>query len=328
MVYEAFGLGLSSSNAIPRLTGSPIASRIDVRIELGRRPHWYGEESSGRVRYESSHCDDAGRPGLVVTEFDNAWLHLGYPDGAAFWVDSTGSEIWVTWTDPLTIDGVSSYLLGPVMGLVLRLRGRVCLHASALAANGHAFAIIGSPGAGKSTTAAALGARGYAVLADDIVALAEIGGVIHAYPGYPRLRLWPSALGVLAEADRSSSSIPFGGDESRYHLDVTRHGYRFQSTPLPLTTIYALDGRSDRSDAPRVEPMAGEERLIALLANSFANALLDREMRTHELDLLGRLASSIRIMRVTPHTDSGRLADMCDLLIGDLLANSAHACHS
>ena len=49
--------------------------------------------------------------------------------------------------------------LGPVFAFVLRLRGAVTFHASAVRI-GDAVAFLGPQGAGKSTTAAALALRG------------------------------------------------------------------------------------------------------------------------------------------------------------------------
>ena len=58
----------------------------------------------------------------------------------------------------------------------LRLRGVPALHASAVAVGGAALAVVGSAGAGKSTTAAARAARGHAVVADDVLALRALLG--------------------------------------------------------------------------------------------------------------------------------------------------------
>ena len=324
MMYRAFGLGVWTSQVIPRL-GRPVdGGRIDIRIEVAQQPAWFSPSMPVRPRYESTYREPDGQPALVVTELENGWLHLVYSDGTRFWLEPKGSEVWVTWADGLTLQDMSSYLLGPVMGLVLRLRGRVCLHASALVVNGQAVVIVGRSGAGKSTTAAALGARGYPVLADDVVALDDRDGLVHAFPGYPRLRLWPSALGFLARSSPSLPDLPFSSDENRYHLDVTEHGYTFQAEALPLAAIYVLDERSARSDAPPVQPVVGEACLMLLVAHSFTNALLDRTMRAQELDLLSRVASSIGVMRVTPHESPARLSNLCDVILADAQGSIAN----
>jgi ABC-type multidrug transport system fused ATPase/permease subunit len=152
MRYSAFGLTLSASHPIPRLASAASTTDADVHVELGRRPAWLPSAHLAKVRYTSPYHDAGGTAMLTLGELENGWLRLSFADGTDFLVDRPGRNIWAAWPDHLTIDDASSYLLGPVMGFVLRLRGSVCLHASAVAVDGRAFALVGHPGAGKSTT--------------------------------------------------------------------------------------------------------------------------------------------------------------------------------
>lgn len=70
------------------------------------------------------------------------------------------------------------------------LNGRVVLHGSAVVIDGVAVATIGPSGAGKSTTAAALVRQGAALLADDVVAIADREGqlTVSATEAHVRLR--------------------------------------------------------------------------------------------------------------------------------------------
>jgi hypothetical protein len=324
MRYHAFGLGLSTSEPIPRLGTPAPAGDVDIRIELRRPPDWVDAFPPLRTRYRSPHLDEVGRPALVVSELGNAWLHLAYSDTTTYWIEPAGREVWATWADTLTLQDTSSYLLGPVMGLVLRLRGRVCLHASAFVANGRGVGLVGPSGCGKSTTAAALGARGHAILADDVLALEDVDGVVHAYPGYPRLRLWPAALDLLGGPRPFAAAMAASSRGSRYHLDVTRDGYTFQQRALPLGAIYVLGERANGAGRTAIDPIAGSAGLMALVAQSFTNALLDGPMRAHELHLLATVASGVRIARVVPSADGasadGGIAALCDALLDDLQA--------
>src|SRR5262249_30711615 len=99
--------------------------------------------------------------------------HFGffYTDGVRLVVERCGREVWCDWPNHYTLEDACTYLLGPVMGFVLRLRGVTCLHASAVSLVESAVALVGFPGAGKSTTAAAFAHSGFPVIADDVVAL-------------------------------------------------------------------------------------------------------------------------------------------------------------
>ena len=77
-----------------------------------------------------------------------------YADGTRFVVDEGGTEVWAWWPEGATLDATATYLLGPVFGWLLRLRGVLALHASVAALDGRAAAFAGPAGMGKSTTAA------------------------------------------------------------------------------------------------------------------------------------------------------------------------------
>src|SRR5439155_13429214 len=133
---------------------------------------------------------------------------------------------------------------------------------------------IGREGAGKSTTAAAFAERGYPVLSDDIVPLTEIGGTWHAHPAYPRLRLWPASVDLLADLSPAFPRLPADWGAHRYHVDFARHGYDFAQAPLPLGAIYLLGDRADDSLAPCIDALSPREALMTLVSNTFAARIL------------------------------------------------------
>ena len=78
-----------------------------------------------------------------------------YSDGVRFAVERRGREVWGDWPENYTLEDACTYLLGPVIGFVLRLRGVTCLHASAVALAEHAIALAGFPGVPASPPLAA-----------------------------------------------------------------------------------------------------------------------------------------------------------------------------
>ena len=146
------------------------------------------------------------RPSLVVSKLvRTGHFWFVYDDAVEFIVDEQGSHVWAKWPNGLTIDDVSIYLLGPILGFVLRLRGTLSLHASVVELDRKAIAILGPAGAGKSTLAAAFAMAGHRVLSDDITpVLFDERGRFMAQPGYPRLRLWPDAVRSSMDLQRRS----------------------------------------------------------------------------------------------------------------------------
>lgn len=81
-------------------------------------------------------------------------------------------------------------LLGPVMACHLHRRNLLVLHGSAVAIAGDAHVFLGDKGQGKSTTAAALVAAGFPLVADDVVALETRGdGRLAVRAAFPAMKL-------------------------------------------------------------------------------------------------------------------------------------------
>jgi hypothetical protein len=215
----------------------------------------------------------------------------------------------------LTVEDTATYLLGPVMGFTLLLRGSVCLHASAIAVGDQAIALLGPSGAGKSTTAAAFARSGYGVLSDDVVALANQGQTFLAQPAYPRIRLWPESVSALYGTGDALPCLTPTWDK-RY-LDLTGTGYRFQQEPLPLAAVYILDERREDQTSPSVQAVTAGEGLIALVANTYATRLMDKKMRAREFEMLGRIVTGVSVRRATAHTDMSHLSKLCDRILED-----------
>jgi hypothetical protein len=330
-VYSLFGLQIHSNLALPEISS----------IQLGRTEFREAEDSDRRVvirlnasppavkgirhvgeqlSYTSDYKDGAGEPALRIWKVDGGFLRLGYFDGTQFWLDREGTMVWATWPANLTIEDTATYLLGPVLGLLLRLRGVTCLHASAVSFGEYVVAFVGSEGAGKSTTAAALAQEGLAIVSDDIVALAEIGGSFYVHPAYPYLCLWPESVeSIYGDAE----ALPrFSRNYEKRCLSLKSQALRFEGRSLPLKAIYVLGERRSNL-APKIEAVSRQKSILALVANTFATNVLDSAMRAKEFVTLGRLIPSIKVREVFAHADAGRLPDLCRLIREDVEAMNA-----
>ena len=244
-----------------------------------------GEIPSGpeTLTYVSPYTTDSGEPALRVWRIAEDFLRLDYFDGMQFWLDRNGSTIWADWPDTLFVEDAATYLLGPVLGIVLRMRGVTCLHASAVAFGNSVAAFVGSAGFGKSTTAAALARHGHSVVSDDIVALVERDGAFFVLPAYPYLCLWPDSVSILFGAEKRLPS--FSPTWDKRQLTLSEHRLRFERQSLPLGAIFLLGERSADPAAPHLEPVLPRESLLSLVADSYATNLLDKKMRANEFEL-------------------------------------------
>jgi hypothetical protein len=289
---------------------------VEIRVEAAQPRLREAVPPLRLAVYVSPLGEAEGAPGLAVWEAaDGRYLRLRYADGTEFLVSRSGTEVWAAWPEPLTLDDTATYLLGPILGFVLRLRGAVSLHASAIAVAGRAVALLGQAGAGKSTTAVAFARRGNPVLSDDVTPLDDRVGAILAQPGNPRLRLWPtSAQFLFGAADALPRLTP---NWDKLYLDLGENDFAFQETPLPLGAVYVLGPRSRDTRAPFVELLSPQECFMELVGNTYVRYWLDRAMRAREFELLGRLVRSVPVRRVVPHEDPARLPALCQVILDD-----------
>jgi hypothetical protein len=320
LTYSVFGLSVCSNAPIPGLTPSLTHKQHpDVELHLAGSSDQFGDTtptSAESLVYTSSYTDPSGAPALQISRNDERGLiHLVYFDGMQFWMDRNGTELWASWPSHSSAEEAATYLLGPVLGLLLRFRGVTCLHASAVAVNDSAIAFVGAEGAGKSTTAAAFARGGYAVVSDDVVALVKRDREFFVSPAYPHVSLWPESVEMLYGS--ADALPPFVPNWDKRRLSFENGGARFEDGALPLRAIYLLDESRDEP-GPHVEAVTAQTGFLSLIANSYATNMLDSEMRANEFRTLSSLIAKVPLRRL--FTSKGQLppADLCQLVLQDL----------
>lgn len=318
LIYRCFGLTLSSDLPISGLSRDRETIVPDVLVNLASSPPG-GEtvDSHLRPRYVSRTIGEQGLPTLSVVTLDDGTFWFRYADGTQFFVEPRGREVWAAWPDRFTEDDAATYLLGPVLGFVLRLRGVTSLHASSVRVGDRAFAIVGPAGAGKSTTAAAFAQRGYQPLSDDALPIQDDGGYMCAVPAFPRLRLWPESVSMLFGSPDALPRLTPTWDKC--YMDVATQGAGFSHRPARITAVYVLSDRSYGPDAPFVGPAVANP-VVELSANSYVNYLLDKPMRAREFALLCQLVEQVPVRSVVPHADGDRIPALCDAIMEDFNA--------
>lgn len=270
--------------------------------------------------YTTDITDENGNPALKIWKRNKSGEYrMRYSHGLTFHLNANLTDISICCAAPMEKDDVADFLLGPVLGVVLRLRGVTCLHASAVSIGGKAIAFVGVAGAGKSTTAALFARKGHAVLTDDIAALVEQERSLSVYPAYPYLNLLPGTLAMLAGREDSPLSESAATDKVRLPLDSDDS--KFQRDALPLAAIYVLAGRSTESRAPFVDALPPPKALMSLVANTYGNTILDASMKAQEFRVLGQIAKSLPIRSLVARDGTAQLARLYDLVCEDLARN-------
>jgi hypothetical protein len=318
LTCSVYGLGLSVNVPLAGLRGLAPASKVDVALHVGGLPEMADErEACAAPVHVSEETDDSGTPIRIVSRTRAGHYRIEYCDGTRVIVDSHGERVWAQGA-VADVEDTATYLLGPVLGFVLRLRGVNCLHASAVAIGGRAYAFVGASGSGKSSTAAAFARAGHAVLSDDVTPITEERGGFAAQPAYPRLRLWPEAVEMLF-GDRESLPVIVPGWDKRF-LDLGRPPFRFQRHALPLAAIYLLDASPGE---PRVDPVPTRDAVMSIVADSFATYLLDSSRRAAEFDFVMRLVEKVPVRRLRRGDSLADCDRMCEMVAADA-ATRAH----
>jgi hypothetical protein len=318
--YSVYGLKLYANHYIPGLFPAvelvANASEVQVYLNSTQTKSKHKIFPQADPWYTSGDRDEHGTPLLLIYRMAGGeFFRFHYVDGVEFLVNRTGSHVEISWPETSTVEDVATYLLGPIMGFVLCLRNISCLHASAIVIGDQAIALLGPAGAGKSTTAAAFAVQGYSVLTEDVLALQEQNGCFLVQPGYPLLRLWPESVKALFDSPEALPRLTPNWDK-RY-LDLTTGTYRFQEQPQSLAAIYILGERSSSADAPCIEAMSNREGLINLIGNTYAPRIRDMLDRAQEFQALSRIAASVPLRLVRPHTDPARLPELCKAIVDD-----------
>jgi len=317
--YTVYGLHLSADRPLTEvIDASPPAPGQDtVRIHLVKEipslPMPPGTDEP--PFFVHPYLDETGASILQVWR-DDVRYYLAYRNGNRFVVSRDGNNVWAAWPPEMDFGFVTAQILGPILGLVLRLRGILVLHASVVTYKERALAILGNTGAGKSTTAAELCRQGCQVLSDDIAALYNVDGVWWVSPGYPRLRLWSETAETLYGQDHNLRRIaPDYMRWDKHYLELDGKTRDFTNCPMPLKAIFALNWSNLENDYLQIESLSGAQALATLDSNSFMDYLLDFGQRRLQLTALTQLLSTVSVYQVLPIPGLEKLPEMCKMIL-------------
>lgn len=314
--YVAYGLTFSSDLPIPGLACVELTSEhIKVHFTDCLNPDVRDE---AKPFFTTDSTDQFGEPILRAWKLkEPLGYRLRYCDGIEFTIAKSGKEIWCSRPSNMTIEDVVVYLMGPIFGFVLRLRGQTCLHASVVNIDDQAVALVGPGGSGKSTTAAAFVELGFPILTDDVAAITLENGSCSIQPAYPHVRLWPQAVNMLYGHHGALPRLVPAGIWDKCYLDLKNRPNLFCTKRLPLRAVYTLEARLQEG-APSLQTLSQAEAMLSLLANGYANNLINRSLRAEEFRVLSTIAGSIPIKRIHPHCDSQRIPELCKVIIRDV----------
>lgn len=316
--YKIYGLAISSTRKIALLSESEPAAKSDLDVDWiaagpdtpDKNLEWRQVHTELLKLYAVISLWRNEQTGLTKVTFE-----MEGREPLDFVVDSGNKRLTIIHHPDELISDLESYLVGPGLGIVMRLRGMVCMHSSVVAINGKAVALLGHSTAGKSTTAAGLANAGAKVMADDIAVLTPKENGFEVQPGYSKVRLRPVAAGFLTE-NPESLPIVYSTRDSRYvSLDQDK-GHN--NGALPLVAIYILGNVSEDYNEPSIAPVESKDKLLSLLVNTYGSYVVMDDLRAFEFELLSKVAKTIPIRRLFYSHDISTLPRQCEIILKDI----------
>jgi hypothetical protein len=207
------------------------------------------------------------------------------------------------------------FVLGPGLALILVQRGYPTLHASAVEVDGVAVALLGPAGCGKSTTAAALHARGHRLVADDALAIEWAGSSPMVIPGFPCIKLWPEAARSLGVPDEAMTMLYPHLDKRAWPVNGN-----FATDRVPLRRVYVL------ADGPEVEiePLRPAEAVIELIRHAHGVVSLHDFDAATRLKQTSRLVAALSVRRLRRPLALRGLGALAAAIAADVGAGGGH----
>ncbi|MEP0546026.1 MAG: serine kinase [Rhodothermales bacterium] len=290
--YVAYGLSIATSIPLPELPPA------DPSVSGAPDIQFFGEP-----------LGTPPEPGSVPASTDGQQVVIAWGDYVTLRMRG-GHECAFDTSEALAEAMLRRYLLGPGLGILLHQRGLLVLHASAVNLGGEAVLFIGEKGAGKSTTAAGLLARGHTLLSDDVVAidLTDPARPL-VLPAFAQIRLRPDSAAAVEVPDDELATTNLTLDKRLWQVHD-----RFQSAPVPLREINVLD----RGVPGAVERLASDAALAQLLTHLYAPRFAGTSVMTGaHLQACATLLGAVIVRRLSRSESMRDLPILLDTVEGD-----------
>ena len=164
----------------------------------------YAHVGLGRVECRSAPASVflTAMQGVDFDRRSDSWYRYACPhDGSTyvrwdtvgeFLVAADGRRISCHRVEASSLESFQVYMLGQALSFALVKQRFEPLHATVVVVDDHAVAFLGDNASGKSSLAACFLEAGHRLLTDDLLILQDSSNRILAYPGPPRIKLFPA----------------------------------------------------------------------------------------------------------------------------------------
>jgi hypothetical protein len=257
--YYFYGVHLKSDWQLPyphlQERTSTIATTIELRRGIKRSfsnvprglmdvPEWF---SCARLRKDS-----------YYVRWKGLW---------DFHVSAKGNRITARRIGAGSLESFFDYLLTQVLSFALLRQGIEPLHASVVVIDGRAVGFLGDSGHGKSCLVTTFLKSGYPLLTDDMLVLHGSNGSFMAYPGLPRIKLFPKRAAALLGRPVNGTKM----NPTTSKMVIPLRSEESCRVPVPLSRLYVLNSPAAamRNQKVTIRRLSRRESLVALIQHTF-----------------------------------------------------------
>ncbi len=308
-VYHLYGLCLRSDWPLPYPRGQA-STLAEVGLLQGSRSRFSNALKEVRANTEEARWDW----GVPLASGQTYLRGSGHFE---FLISSDGRVILGRSLREESHEPIHTYLLGQALSFALIKQGFEPLHATAVNINGGAVAFLGESGYGKSSLGAAFIEAGHQILTDDLLVLSERDGRFTAYPGPPRIKLYPEVAGTVLPSNGEGTPI---GRTTKLVIPLGEH--QVSSSAVPLQAVYVLGPPSPRESVRKnviIRRLSKRQACLALLRSPFNTAVTDSTRISGQFAFATALAANVPVKVIRYPRAMHLLPDVRDAILSDFI---------
>jgi len=184
--------------------------------------------------------------------------------------------------------------------------------------DGEAVAFLGGSGFWKSSVAASFLEAGHRLLTDDLLLMQATAGGVLAFPGPPRIKLYPkTARRFLGD---TLAGVPMHPETEKLILPLNAN--QSCSTAVPVKAIYILTGPGPlevlENKEIRLRPLLGRQGVVEMLSHTFNTRIQDPNRLERMLNEAARLVNLLPVRRLSFPRVWSQFTSVREAIISDL----------
>jgi hypothetical protein len=208
-----------------------------------------------------------------------------------------------------------TYLLGQVISFALLKQGIEPLHSTAVVIDGETVGFLGESSYGKSSLGAAFLQAGYPLLTDDLLVVKEEDHGFFAYPGPPRIKLFPEIARSLL--GKSRKGTPMNNLTPKLIIPLDRHRSYHAAARLKALYVLGPPGTASRRKV-MIRRISQRRAFLELLRNTFNPVIIERERLKRQFSVAALVASKVPVKLLSYPRILGSLPSVREAILSDL----------